>query len=212
VPNIVDMSQFSFRERQPLRPHLICTRGFHRYYGVDVVVRAFAEVQKQFPEARLDLVGKGSTEGEVRGLVRDLNVSGVNFTGVASREEIGRRYDHADIFINASWLDNMPVSILEAFACGTPVVSTAAESIRYLVEHESTGLLSPVGDVQSLAGNVIWLLRDPDLSVRLARKAYEKSQIYRWPIVREQWLDTYRSLNSRREKATNELVLPAEKP
>jgi L-malate glycosyltransferase len=206
VPNIVDMSQFSFRQRRPLRPHLICTRGFHRYYGVDVVVRAFAAVQKQFPEARLDLVGKGPSEEEIHSLVRELNLSGVNFAGVASREQIGRFYDQADIFINASWLDNMPVSILEAFACGTPVVSTAAESIPYLVDHERTGLLSPVGDACALAENVVRLLRDPQLSGWLALQAYEKSQSYRWPVVREQWLDTYLSLNSRIEQAANKLV------
>jgi len=207
VPNIVDVSQFSFRERRPLRPYLICTRGFHRYYGVDIVVRAFAAVQKEFPAARLDLVGKGPSEAEIRALVKDLNLSGVNFAGVASREKIGRLYDQAEIFINASWLDNMPVSILEAFACGTPVASTAAESIPYLVEHESTGLLSPVGDAQALAGNVIRLLRDPELSTRVALQAYHKSQAYRWPAVREQWLDTYRSLKPQSENAASKLVV-----
>lgn len=207
VPNIVDMSQFSFRERRPLRPHLICTRGFHRYYSLDVVVRAFAEVQKQFPEARLDLVGKGPSEGQIRALVRDLNLSGVHFTGVASREDIGRFYDQADIFVNASWMDNMPVSILEAFACGTPVVSTAAESIPYLVEHERTGLLSEVGDAQALAGNVMRLLRDPELSARLASNAYDQSQSYRWPVVREQWLDTYRSLKPLSRQAADRLIV-----
>lgn len=197
VPNIIDISQFSFRERQRLRPHLICTRGFHPYYGLDVVVRAFAEVQKHFPEARLDLVGGGPSEGEIRGLVRVLKLTGVHFAGVASREEIGRFYDQADIFVNASWLDNMPVSILEAFACGTPVVSTAAESIPYLVEHERTGLLSEVGDAQALAANVVRLLRDPQLSARLASHGHAASLSYRWPAVREQWLDTYRSLKPR---------------
>lgn len=207
IPNIVDVSQFSFRERRPLRPHLICTRGFHPYYGLDVVVRAFAEVQKQFPEATLDLVGKGPSEGEIRTLVSNMNLSGVHFTGVASREEIGRLYDQADVFLNASWLDNMPVSIQEAFACGTPVVSTAAESIPYLVEHERTGLLSEVGDASALAGNVIRLLRDPTLSARLASNAYAQSQAYRWPKVREQWLDTYRSLKAQRE--TSQLIISA---
>ncbi|MGA2643960.1 MAG: glycosyltransferase family 4 protein [Candidatus Sulfotelmatobacter sp.] len=197
IPNIVDASRFSFRDRKPLGPHLICTRGFHPYYGLDVVVRAFAEVQKQFPEARLDLVGKGPSEGEIRALVRDLNLAGVHFMGVASREEIGRFYDQADIFINASWLDNMPVSIQEAFACGTLVASTAPESISYFVEHERTGLLSAVGDAQALAANVIRLLRDPDLAARLATNAYRQSQAYRWPAVREQWLAAYRSLQPR---------------
>ena len=70
IPNIVDVSQFEFRVRRPLRPHLVCTRGFHPYYCIDVVVRAFAEVQKVFPDARLDLVGGGPLEGEIRNLVR----------------------------------------------------------------------------------------------------------------------------------------------
>jgi L-malate glycosyltransferase len=207
VPNIVDMSQFSFRRRRPLRPHLVCTRGFHPYYAVDVVVRAFAEVQKQFPEARLDLFGKGPSESEIRALVQELNISGVYFMGVASREEIGRVYDRADIFINASRLDNMPVSILEAFACGTPVVSTAAESIPYLVGHEQTGLLSPVGDSSALAANVIRLLRDPDLSEHLALKAYEESRSYQWPAVRQQWLATYRSLNVQEKKIADHFTV-----
>jgi L-malate glycosyltransferase len=209
VPNIVDLSQFSFRERRPLRPHLVCTRGFHPYYSLDVVVRAFAEVQQAFPQARLDLVGKGPSEGQIRNLVRELNLSGVNFAGVASREEIGRFYDRADIFINASWLDNMPVSILEAFASGTPVVSTAPESMRYLVEHGRTGLLSEVGDAKALAGSVIRLLKDRGLASRLASNAYGESQRYRWTAVRQQWLDIYRSMKCRRGEAAGELVTSA---
>src|SRR5208337_296858 len=63
VPNIVDLSQFRYRERVPLHPHLVCTRGFSTYYSVDVVVRAFAEVKKEYPEAQLDLVGNGPLEG-----------------------------------------------------------------------------------------------------------------------------------------------------
>ncbi|HEY6339561.1 MAG TPA: glycosyltransferase, partial [Candidatus Sulfotelmatobacter sp.] len=194
VPNLVDLSQFRFRVRNPLRPHLVCTRGFHRYYSVDVVVRAFAELQKTHRDASIDLVGKGPSEGEIRRLVQGMNLGSVNFTGVASRGEIGRFYDRADIFVNASWLDNMPVSILEAFASGTPVVTTAPESIRYLVEHERTGLLSEVGDAKALAENVARLLRDPELAARLASTAYEQSRSYSWAAVREQWLAVYRSL------------------
>jgi len=193
VPNIVDLAQFRYRERTALRPHLVCTRGFSAYYSVDVVVRAFAEVKNKYPEAQLDLVGGGPLEGDVRKLVADLNLSGVNFAGVASRQEIGKYYDQADIFINASWLDNMPLSIIEAFAAGTPVVTTSPECMPYLVEHERTGLLSPVGDADALAANVIRLLRDPALAARLAQNAYKESQNYTWEAVREQWVNTYRA-------------------
>jgi glycosyltransferase involved in cell wall biosynthesis len=163
---------------------------------VDVVVRAFAEVLKEFPEARLDLVGGGPQESQIKGLVAKLGLAGVNFCGVATRQEIGRFYNQADIFINASCLDNMPVSVIEAFAAGTPVVSTAPESMPYLVDHERTGLLSPVGDEHALARNVIRVLRDPELANRLALNAHEESQRYSWPAVREQWIEVYRSLSS----------------
>ena len=121
----MDLSQFHYRDANPLRPHLVCTRGFSAYYSVDVVVRAFAEVKKAYPERQLDLVGGGPLEAMSENWWRTLKLTGVNFAGVASREEIGKYYDQADIFINASWLDNMPVSIIEAFAAGTPVVTTS---------------------------------------------------------------------------------------
>jgi glycosyltransferase involved in cell wall biosynthesis len=194
IPNIVDFSQFRYRERRPLRPHLVCTRGFHPYYCVDVVVKAFALVQRDFPDARLDLVGGGLLEDEVRELVSKLGIIGVNFCGVASRSQIGNYYDQADIFINASRLDNMPVSVLEAYASGTPVVSTSPEGMNYLVHHERTGLLSPLGDAESLAANVVRVLREPELAARLISGGLDQMQQYRWEVVREQWLEIYRSL------------------
>lgn len=196
IPNLVDLSQFRYRERNPPRPHLVCTRGFSTYYSVDVVIRAFAEVKNSYPNAVLDLVGGGPLENDVRKLVADLNLAGVNFAGVATRQEIGKYYDRADIFINASWLDNMPVSIIEAFGAGTPVVTTSPECMPYIVDHGRTGLLSPVGDEKALASNVVRLLREPGLAATLANNAYEESKKYRWEAVREQWIETYRELES----------------
>ena len=196
VPNFVDVQQFRYRPRQPLRPWLICTRGFEPYYSVELVVRCFAKVKKEFPSARLWLVGKGSQEKAIREYVRSEKLADVEFTGPIPPDQIHRFYDQADIFINASWLDNMPVSILEAFASGTPVVSTAPEGIRYLVEHERTGLLCEPGDWQALADNVIRLLRNPDMALQLASNAFEDSKRFRWEVVREEWLEIYKSLRA----------------
>lgn len=194
IPNFIDLSQFTYRERNPLRPHLVCTRGFSAYYSVDLVVKAFAEVQKVYPKAKLDLIGSGPLENDVRRLVVDLELENVNFTGVASHDAIGRYYNQADIFINASWLDNMPVSVIEAFGSGTAVVTTTPEAMPYLVEHEHTGLLSAVGDEKALASNVIRLLREPALATSLMKNAHEESLKYSWGAVREQWVKIYQDL------------------
>jgi glycosyltransferase involved in cell wall biosynthesis len=193
VANVVDLTRFRFRERKPLRPRLVCTRGFHPYYCLDVVVRAFGEIQQVFPEATLDLVGKGPVEASIRSLVHDLKLSGVNFAGAVPHHEISSCYAAADIFINASSLDNMPVSILEAFASGTPVVTTAPEGMSYLIKNEHTGLLSQLGDARALAGNVVRLLREPELASRLASNARAELPRYSWKTVREEWLNIYRT-------------------
>lgn len=196
IANIIDVSQFQFRERKPVRPHLVCTRGFHPYYCIDVVVRAFALIKKTFPEAMLDLVGGGPLEPEIRALTKELSVDGVDFCGVARRGEIGVYYDRADIFVNASRLDNMPVSVLEAYAAGLPVVTTGPAGMDYLVHHERTGLLSPVGDPELLAANIVRVLQDQKLAAQLIAGGLEQMNQYRWSVVEGEWLKLYRELSA----------------
>jgi glycosyltransferase involved in cell wall biosynthesis len=195
IPNLVDLTLFSYRARNPLRPLLLCSRNLESCYGIDLVLRAFAEVQRPFPNARLWILGEGSQENAIRRLIAELNLTGVEVPGSVSRENIGRFYDQADILINASRVDNMPVSILEAFAAGLPVVTTDAGGIPYIVRHEQTGLLSATEDSKQLAANVIRLLDDSALARRLAENAHEQSHTYHWSTVREHWLRVYRELD-----------------
>jgi len=194
VPNVVDLSQFQFRERVPLRPRCVCTRGFGEYYRADLVAQAFSLIQQRYPEASLCLLGDGPLEARTRELVRRLGLRNVEFTGTVARDQIGAFYDRADIFLNASEVDNMPVSVLEAFAAGTPVATTAAGGIPYIVRHEENGLLSPPGDWQALAANACRLLDDAALAARLASQAHQDSADYHWPAVRERWLRLYERL------------------
>jgi glycosyltransferase involved in cell wall biosynthesis len=195
VPNVIDAAVLRFRYRRVIHPRLVCTRNFEPRYAVDLVVRAFAEIKKEMPSARLLLAGTGPEEATIRALVGDLGLGDeVEFCGAVPRDRIGEVLDRADIFVNASRMDNMPVSILEAFATGLPVVSAASGGIPYLVEHERTGLLSAVGDVPALAQNVRRVISNHALARRLAGNAFEESSRYRWPAIRAEWLRTYRAL------------------
>lgn len=195
IPNIINLEEFTYRRRARFGPNFICTRGFHPYYQIEDVLKAFAEIQREFPSAQLTLAGAGETEAEMRRLAQDLRLASVEFVGSVPRERIGEYYERADIFINASILDNMPVSILEAFASGTPVITTASGGIRYVVEHERTGLLCPPGDWKALAENAVRVLREPELAHRIAVNAYEELKRYSWESVRPQWLKVYRSMS-----------------
>lgn len=191
IPNVVDLEQFPYRPRVPLRPLLLCTRNFDHYCGVDDVVRAFCRVQATVPEARLCLVGKGPEEQSIRRLAAELRLDDVEFAGAISRNRIHEFYGRADIFINASRTDNAPVSILEAFASGLPVTSSAAGGIPHMLTHEVTGLLSEVEDVEGLANNVLRLLSSPVLAAELTRNAHETAKQCAWTAVRKLWLEIY---------------------
>ena len=87
----------------------------------------------------------------------------------------------------------MPLSVLEAYASGLPVVSTEAGGVPAILTHGIHGLLAPLNDHHMLASHVLGLLNDPSLVRRLTLAAHSTCASYAWSAVREQWLRVYRS-------------------
>ena len=191
VPNIVDLQQFRYRVRDPLRPRLLCTRNLEPLYNLSCVLRAFAKVQAHHPAAALTLVGSGSQAGALRQEATALGVENVTFVGRVAPSEIHRYYANADIYVQAPSIDNMPLSLLEAFASGLPVVSTDVGGVPSMLRHGVDGLLVADNDADALAAQVIRLLADPALGRRFAASAYRTLAAYEWPVVRNGWLQAY---------------------
>lgn len=118
-------------------------------------------------------------------------------------DEMPARYGEADIYLNAPSIDNMPGSILEAFASGLPVVSTSAGGIPYIVRDQHTGLLVAPDDHAGMAAASLRLLREPDLAVALAERAHEECHArYHWSTVGRLWLSLYRDVLAARSDGT----------
>jgi glycosyltransferase involved in cell wall biosynthesis len=198
VENFVDLDTIPFRIREHPAPRFLANRNFEPLYNVACVVRAFALVQKEIPAATLTLVGTGSRRAELEALVEELGLRGVRFAGAVPPDEMARLYGEAEVYLNAPDIDNMPNSIIEAFAAGLPVVSTAAGGIPFIVTDGMDGLLVPVGDSAALAAAALRVLREPGLAGRLAGAARARAAgIYSWDAVRLRWLALYRRLVTR---------------
>jgi glycosyltransferase involved in cell wall biosynthesis len=191
VPNTIDLQQFAYKVRTPLRPRLLCTRNFESMYNVACVLRAFARVQTRYEHATLTLVGGGSQEAALRALAGRLNLRNVTFAGRAAHTEISRYYANADVYVQAPWIDNMPLSVLEAFASGLPVVSTNAGGVPSILAHGLHGLLVPVDDDEALAAQVFTLIESPFYARQLAEAARRSCAAYQWSVARDGWLDAY---------------------
>jgi L-malate glycosyltransferase len=194
VPNIVDVERFRFRRRDPVRPRVVSTRNFETLYNLPCTLRAFQLVQRRYPDASLVLVGAGSQDGALRRLAHDLELRRVTFAGRVPPEEIWRYYADADIYLQTPDIDNMPGSVLEAFASGCAVVSTAAGGVPAILTDGVHGLLVPCDDHEAAAAAVQAVLNDRALSLRLTSAAFDACAHYRWSVVRAQWLDLYRGI------------------
>lgn len=191
IPNVVDLSRFRYHDRPVRSPRLLSTRNLEAYYDVETVLRAFAYLKLLFPEATLTVAGTGREDRRLRQLAASLGAGGIRFIGRVEPERMPDLCAQADIFLNASVLDNQPVSILEAFASGLVVVSTPSGAIPEMVHHEQNGLIVPPRDPAAMAYAVARLLEQPDLARALARRAREGVTTYSWPAVRQAWLDAY---------------------
>jgi glycosyltransferase involved in cell wall biosynthesis len=191
VANVVDLRRFRYRERIQLAPRLLSTRNLEAYYRVDVTLEAFALVRERYPDATLTIAGTGSLEPALRRRAQELGMRGIRFAGRVEPEHLPRLCDTADIFVNASVVDNQPVSVLEAFAAGLPVVSTPTGDLANLVRDRETGLVVPTLDPDAAAKAVLALLERPDLAREIARRGREEVGRFTWPRVRDSWADVY---------------------
>jgi len=189
--NLIERDSFQFRERNPLRPLFLSNRNFEVHYGIDKVLKAFSIIQKKIPEASLLVVGDGSQRDALQQLAKDLDLRHLEFMGRVEHERANEIYASADVFLNASSIDNQPLSILEAFACGLPVVTTGAGGIPYMVEADKNALVVPVGDEEALAASALSLFRDRDLVDRLVSNGLSECRNYEWKTLRSQWLNVY---------------------
>lgn len=194
IYNFVDFTRFRFRPRNPLRPVFLSNRNMMAMYNVGVILRAFAIIQRQYPDAVLTVAGDGPQRPMLEDLARGLGLRNTTFTGQVSNQVMPELYDAADIYLNSSEIDNMPLSIIEAYACGTPVVTTDPGGIPYILENERTGLLVPQRNPEALAEAAMRLLKEPGLAEKIIQNARAECEKYTWEATRQQWVDLYTGL------------------
>lgn len=191
IPNGLEVASYPFRLRRTPAPALVWVRSFHRIYNPTLAIKALALLTDEFPEAHLSMVGPDKGDGslpEARRLAEKLGVAErVRFVGGVPKSEIPGRLDEADILLNTSDFDNMPVSVEEAMACGLCVVSTDVGGMRYLLDDGATGLLVPARDAGAMANAVRRILTEDGLAPSLSAQARAKVEGFDWSTVILAW-------------------------
>lgn len=194
VPNIIDLSRFRARESERASaPLLLVARNLEPLYDNLTAIRAFQLVLLQFPAARLAIAGSGPQEQTLREFVHAHNLNeAVQFTGRLDRDAMAALYRGADVLLNPSLADNMPNSLLEAWASGLPVISTNVGGIPHLAKDGVTASLVPPSDPAAMAKACLAVLADESIWRQRARAGLLEAQRYTWPRVQPLLLDVYR--------------------
>lgn len=194
IHNIIDTGRFRYRERLPLLPEFLSVRNFESHYGVEYTLVAFAMIQTVFPAASLTVAGQGPQEAELKHLAQALALRNVRFIGAVDPVEMPNLYERHSVFLNASFVDNQPLSVLEAMASGMPIVSTPIGDIPNMVKDGESATLVPAGDPYAMAKAATLLLEQPQRAALMAQRAKESLIHYDWSKVGPAWANTYRRL------------------
>lgn len=186
VPNVLDTSLFVPQIDKQLNaqaPHLIVTRNLEQIYDVATVIRAFAKVQQQVPQARLTIAGTGPELSALQSLVRELNLNEVAFCGRLTPPEMAALYQSADVMLNGSLVDNTPNSLIEAMASAVPIVSTNSGGIPQLVTDGIDALLVEPQQPEQMAEQILKLLQQPQFAHELCQAGLANVARFSWPRV-----------------------------
>ena len=189
VPNVVELDLYPFRERRNLEPNLLWMRAFHPIYNPQMAIEVLDELRKSYPNAKLTIAGvdKG-LESEIKKMISEKNLTAaVSFPGFLNAEQKKRKFSEADIFLNTNRTDNMPVSIVEACACGLPVVSTNVGGLPFLITHEENGLLVENENVDEMVEAVKLLLENQNFAQKISRAGRALAERSDWSAVRQNW-------------------------
>ena len=146
----------------PAGPVKLCFIKMHRRkYGPEVLLKAFAEACQRMPDLRLTMAGEGEMTPALRELASGLGVTdSVQFIGFVPNDRIYTLLQEHHIMVMPSETESFGVAVLEASACGRPVIASRVGGVPEVLRHGETGLLVPPGDVDALTEAIISLASD----------------------------------------------------
>ena len=188
IPAVINLNNWRFKKRNVFKPKILWLRALFPEYNPGMAIRVIKNLEGLSVDAVLTFVGNDRLRKEMEELSIQLNVEEkVKIMGHIDPSKLQNIYDSHDIFINTTHVDNQPRSIIEAMACGLPVISTNVGGCPYVIDHEKTGFLVEDNDDVNMTNYVLKIINDEVISKEMTEKAKNELSIYNWKSVKEKW-------------------------
>jgi glycosyltransferase involved in cell wall biosynthesis len=197
--NGVETTLFEPANTKPEAPYVLAVGRLGLRKGFEDLIECARLVLQHIPEVRFRIAGTGPLEKSLRTQIARAGLSAqVELLGhISDRREIIRLYQHAAVFVHPAHYEGLPTVLLEAMACGRPVVATAVSGALDVIQSEVNGLLIPPHNPSKMATVILRLLSDPELANHLGQAARRTVEThYSWDRVSARYSQLYRQLVS----------------
>lgn len=180
VHNGIDLTKFAPHKKSE-KPLMLYLGRLKAYKSVHVFIKAAKEVLARIPHAEFVVAGDGEEKTNLMRLTKSLGIEEkVRFLGKVSESEKIELYQQAWLFVHPSMMEGWSLGIIEANACGTPVLASNVSGLRDSVRNPTTGYLVPYGDDKEFANRMIKIINDPDLREKFSHGAIEWAKNFSW--------------------------------
>lgn len=190
LPNSIDLTAFPY-SREKIKTHsILWVRAFTEIYNPELAIKTFYEVRKIFHDATLTLVGpdKGLLM-KTKKLISYMGLdSFVIITGPVPNDQLYKYYHSHEVFLNTTSYESFGVAVLEAAACGIPIVSSKVGELPYLWEHEKDILFVEKMEPNKFAEQIAKLFTSKQLAVTLSKNARLKAENFAWEKIKDKWI------------------------
>lgn len=183
VHNGLDFDRYDLADPPPrsARPTLVHLGRLMRYKSADVAIRAMAFVHAAIPQARLVVAGDGPDLPRLQRLARRLRIdAAVEFVGYLPHEDKVRLLWQSHVLLNPSPKEGWGLTVLEANACGVPVVASRRPGLVDSVRDGETGSLVPYGDARAFAGAALPFLLDDTRRASFGERGRAWARQFTW--------------------------------
>lgn len=212
IPCGVDTTRFHPQDKRrarvalslpPTAPTLLFVGRLQPSKGIDTLLQAATAVRRDYPDVCVLIVGGGLDNQDahetaelnrLQTLGNNLGLRNVRYIKAQPQEKLAQYYAAADVFVMPSHYESFGMVVLEAMACGTPVVASEVGGLSSTIVHGDSGLLVPSGDWQAFAQAISRLLAAPHLQSAMRRAGPERARAFAWPHVVENNVRLYRRL------------------
>lgn len=192
IPNGIDVDHFAknavpWPEYQDGKTNILFVGRLEKRKGLRYLLEAYCRLKWEHPNSRLIVVGPGNLDRESHSIMSARNPGDVVLVGGVPYQDLPRYYASADIYCSpATGQESFGIVLLEAMACGKPIVASAIEGYMGIIKDGEQGLLFPRRDAHSLASTLAKLVESPEFARRLGETGRRMVEQYRWEVVARQ--------------------------